>query len=114
MDEFWVIITFESSSGEKPVDVFIKKQQKKTKAKLVHTIRLLRHYGNMLGMPHSKALGGGLYELRIRGKEELRICYCFTHQRKIYLLHAFKKQTQQTPQKELEVAITRMRKLTEK
>jgi phage-related protein len=66
----------------------------------------------MLGLPHSKALGGGIYELRIRGKEELRFFYCFTKQRTIYLLHAFKKQTQQTPHKDFDLARARMKELT--
>jgi phage-related protein len=108
----WVILTYETNRGEKPVDEFIKKQQSQGRSKIVHNVRLLRQYGNMLGMPHSKALGGGLYELRIRGKEELRIFYCFTGQKTIYLLHAFKKQKQQTSHKELELAVSRMRELT--
>lgn len=108
----WTILTYENSRGEKPVDEFIKKQQPQARSKIVHNVRLLHQYGNMLGMPHSKTLGGGLYELRIRGKEELRIFYCFTKQKTIYLLHAFKKQKQQTSQKELELALLRMRGLT--
>ena len=62
-------------------------------------------------MPHSKALGAGLYELRIRGKEEIRLLYCFTSERTIYLLHGIKKQTQQTPKKELDLALERMKSL---
>ncbi len=108
----WTVITFESKRGEKPVDLFIKQQQPQARAKIVHIIRLLQQYGNMLGMPHAKMFGSGLYELRIRGKEELRIVYCFKKQI-IYLIHAFKKQTQKTPQKELETAYQRMEVLTE-
>ncbi len=108
----WVILTYETSRGEQPVDEFIKKQQPQGRSKIAHNVRLLRQYGNMLGMPHSKALREGLYELRIRGKEELRIFYCFTQQKTIYLLHAFKKQKQQTPPKELELALSRMKELT--
>jgi len=104
----WRIITYETSRGEKPVDEFIKKQRPQARSKIVHTVRLLRQYGNMLGMPHSKALGKGLYELRIRGREELRIFYCFTQKKTIYLLHAFKKQKQHVPQKELDLALLRM------
>ena len=78
----WKVITYETTRGEKPIDAFIKKQQVQGRAKIIHTIRLLMQYGNLLGMPHSKALGNGLYELRIRGKEELRIFYCY----KNYLL----------------------------
>jgi len=103
----WNILLFESSRGEKPVDEFIKKQRPQAKAKIVHTIKLLGEYGNQLGMPHAKILVSGLYELRIRGKEELRFLYCFK-QRTIYLLHAFKKQTRKTPQRELHLALERM------
>lgn len=107
----WIILTYETNSGEKSVDLFIKKQQSQARSKIIHNIRLLQEYGNTLGMPHAKMLGRGLYELRIRGKEELRILYFFK-QRNIYLLHAFKKQKQQTPQKDIELAFLRMKDLT--
>ena len=106
----WTILTYETTSGEKPVDLFIKKQQPQARSKIIHNVRLLQEYGNMLGMPHSKMLDRGLCELRIRGKEELRIFYFFK-KRTIYLLHAIKKQKQQTPQKELELALLRMKEL---
>ena len=108
----WSILTYETGREEKPVDEFIRKQQPQAKAKIVHSIRLLRQYGNLLGMPHSKTLGSGLHELRIRGKEELRLFYCFTSRRAIYLLHALKKQKQETPQKEIDIAKKRMQSLT--
>ena len=107
----WTIETFETSSKDKPVDEFIKKQQPQAKAKIAHHVSLLKQYGIKLGMPHAKMLGGGLYELRIRGKEELRIFYCFAR-KTIYLLHAFKKQKQETPQKELDIARKRKKSLT--
>lgn len=107
----WNIITFETPRGEKPINEFIKKQNPAVRSKIIHKIRLLKQYGNKLGMPHARMLGRELYELRIRGKEELRIFYCFEKQT-IYLLHAFKKQTQDTPQKELNLALNRMKRLT--
>lgn len=108
----WNIETYETRSGEKVVDEFIKKQQPQAKAKIAHIVKLLKQYGNKLGLPHSKALGSGLYELRIRGKEELRIIYCFAKQKTIYLLHGFKKQTQQIPLKELDIGLKRKKTLT--
>lgn len=92
--------------------ILLKKQQSQAQSKIIHNVRLLKQYGNMLGLPHSKALGEGLYELRIRGKEEIRIIYCFHQNRTIYLLHAFKKQTQKLPLKEFELASKRMQELT--
>ena len=111
-ENIWTILTYETNSGEKVVDKFIKSQQSQAKAKIAHTVKLLKYHGNKLGMPHSKELGSGLYELRIRGKEELRIMYTFTSQRTINLLHAFKKQTRETPQKDLYLALQRLRSLT--
>ncbi|MBI3290617.1 type II toxin-antitoxin system RelE/ParE family toxin [Candidatus Microgenomates bacterium] len=108
----WNIETYETASGEKIVDEFIKKQQPQTIAKIAHDVKLLKQYGNKLGLPHSKALGAGLYELRIRGREEIRILYCFRPGKTIYLLHGFKKQTKQIPLRELDVALQRMKDLT--
>lgn len=113
MDEtLWKVVTFETINGDKPVDEFIEKQQTKARAKILHAVRLLRQHGNRLTMPHSKMLESRIYELRIRGKEELRILYCFTPGKIIYLLHGFKKQTQKTPQKDIEIALKRLRLLT--
>ncbi|OIO15498.1 addiction module toxin RelE [Candidatus Gottesmanbacteria bacterium CG11_big_fil_rev_8_21_14_0_20_37_11] len=102
----WNILLFESPRGEKPVEEFIKKQQPQAQAKILHKINLLQQYGSRLGIPHSKLLGSGIYELRIRGKEEIRICYCF-RKRTIHLLHAFKKQSQKTPRNEFMTALRR-------
>lgn len=103
----WKVVFFESRRGEKPVEEFFYNQQLQAQAKMLHLFELFKTYGSQLGMPHAKHLGLGIYELRIRGKEELRIFYGFK-QRTIYLLHAFKKQTQKTPRREFEIAKQRL------
>jgi len=105
----WEIKLFETPRGEKPVECFIKRESESAQSKILHDLGLLEQFGPTLGMPHSKLLETGLYELRIRGKNEIRIFYCF-HKSRIYLLQGFSKQSQKTPQKELKVA--RIRKLT--
>lgn len=62
-------------------------------------------------MPHCKKLTSDIFELRIRGKEEVRILYS-TRKGDIYLLHAFKKKSQKTPAKEIKIAEQRMALLT--
>lgn len=109
----WTILFYETSSGERLVEKFIQKQQPQARGKIFHLIDLLEHYGALLTMPHAKQLGRNLYELRIRGKGEIRILYGFK-KRIIYLVHAFKKQTQKTPQKELETALQRLQSLIDK
>lgn len=103
----WNVITFETPRGEKPIDEFFKKQSFQTQSKITHLLDLLELHGSTLGMPHSKRLDKNLFELRIRGKQELRILYCF-QKRDVMLLHVFKKQTQKTPRKEIETALKRI------
>ncbi len=85
------------------VEQFLGSLSKKEIAKTIRTIELLEEFGNNLGMPHSKHLSDGLLELRVRGTRELRIFYTF-HKNKAYLLHAFIKKTQKTPEKEIATA----------
>ncbi|MBU0569907.1 type II toxin-antitoxin system RelE/ParE family toxin [Patescibacteria group bacterium] len=107
----WDIILFETARGEKPVEEFIKSLDSSTIAKVAHEIDLLEKHGPFLGMPHARKLCKELYELRIRGKQEIRIIYLF-FKRNIYLLHAFKKKKQKTPRKEISTAKKRLVVLT--
>ena len=107
----WKITEYETARGERPVADFIKRQQPQTIAKIVHLIDLLEIHGSLLSMPHAKKLETNMYELRVRGKEEIRIIYGFK-EKTIYLLHGFKKQKQKTPLKEIEIARQRYLALT--
>lgn len=107
----WKILEYESARGERPVAEFIKDQQPQAIAKISHLIDFLEIHGNLLGMPHAKRLEPNLYELRVRGKEEIRMIYGFIG-KTIYLLSGFKKQKQKTPRKELEIAKQRYLSLT--
>ena len=49
-------------------------------------------YGPDLGMPHTRAMGEGLFELRLRSTEGIaRIFYCTMIGKKIMILHQFMK-----------------------
>jgi phage-related protein len=75
-------------------------------------IELLMEHGPSLKMPHSKSLGQSLFELRPHGKEGIgRALYCFVAGRKVTVVHAFIKKTQETPQRELKIARTRVKEL---
>lgn len=69
----------------------------------------MEEYGANLGMPHIYPMGGGLFELRIRGQDGIaRVLFCTMVGRKIIMLHCFIKKTQKTPKKDLDIAIKRM------
>ena len=75
-------------------------------------IELLAEHGPNLRLPHSRAMGDGLFELRPKGKSGIgRAFYCFLVGRRIVILHAFIKKTPQTPDKDLKLARKRMKEL---
>ena len=69
-------------------------------------------YGPNLGMPYTRAMGNGLFEIRAHGREGIgRIFYCTIVERKIVMLHGFIKKTEKTPAKELAMALRRMKEV---
>jgi phage-related protein len=75
-------------------------------------LELLMEFGPNLRMPHSRAMGDGLFEIRARGRGGIgRALYCFLVGRRVVILHAFIKKTQDTPAKELQIARRRMREV---
>ncbi|MBI2086626.1 MAG: type II toxin-antitoxin system RelE/ParE family toxin [Candidatus Zambryskibacteria bacterium] len=66
---------------------FINKLDFNLEEQVVSLIYALADHGHLLRMPYSKALGRGLFELRILGQIQIRIFYCF-YEDKVYLLYA--------------------------
>ena len=75
-------------------------------------IELLTEFGPSLRLPHSRAMGDGLFELRPRGRSGIgRAFYCFMVGKRVVVLHAFVKRTQQTPDRELKMARKRLKEI---
>lgn len=75
-------------------------------------VELLMKHGPNLPLPYSRAFGGGLLELRPRGKSGIgRAFYCFLIDRRVVILHAFVKKSRQTPNRELTLARKRMKEV---
>ena len=69
-------------------------------------------YGADLRMPHSRALGAGLFELRPKGPEGIgRVFYCTQVGRVIVILHSFIKKTQETPDAVMRMARKRLKEV---
>lgn len=81
-------------------------------ADYAHLLELLAEHGLNLRLPHSRAMGEGLFELRPRGRAGVgRAFYCFLVGRRVVVVHAFVKKTQQTPDKDLKLARKRMKEI---
>ncbi len=115
MDRQWKIMLYESTTGDKPVERFIKSLEEKGQAKVHNAIELLKEYGIRLGSPHSKKLlGTSLWELRILGTDTIRIFYIAISGQRFLLLHGFKKKTQKTLIKDIHIAQNRLREFQKK
>jgi len=63
-------------------------------------------------MPHTRAMGEGLFELRLKASEGIaRVFYCTLIGKKIVMLHQFIKKSERTPPKELTKARRRMKEV---
>jgi phage-related protein len=69
-------------------------------------------FGPHLGMPFTRPMGDGLFELRAKGKEGIgRAFFCTAVGHIILILHAFIKKSQKTPRRDLELARRRLREV---
>jgi phage-related protein len=81
-------------------------------ARYIHLTERMLIYGANLGMPHTKPMKDGLFELRMKSKEGIgRVLYCTLVNKKIIMLHSFIKKTQKTPLKDLKLGISRMKEV---
>lgn len=97
--------------GRNPVGDFLDKN-KRIKIKVTMIIKNINEFGLISAIPHLKKLTGlPLWEIRILGKDSARILYAHSDGEKIVLLHAFKKKTNKTPKKEIDIAMRRLNKL---
>jgi phage-related protein len=72
----------------------------------------MQSFGPNLGMPLTRAMGEGLFEIRARGREGLgRALFCTRIGQEIVILHAFIKKTPRTPRRDLQLARERLREV---
>jgi phage-related protein len=68
--------------------------------------------GPHLGEPHTKALGDGLLEIRLKGAEGIaRVMFCTLVGRRIVVLHSFVKKTDKTPTADMALSRKRLKEI---
>ncbi|MCG8333587.1 MAG: type II toxin-antitoxin system RelE/ParE family toxin [Proteobacteria bacterium] len=55
------------------------------------------------------SIGKGVREIRIKVKEQFRVIYIASFSDKVYVLHAFKKKSQKTAKRDLDIAKHRLK-----
>lgn len=104
MKEKW-IVTFYSKDVKQKIEKF----PRGILAKYARVTTMMESYGPYIGMPHTKHLGKGLIEMRLKAIEGTgRVFYVALNQNEIVVLHSIIKKTEKTPQKELDIAYKRL------
>jgi phage-related protein len=81
-------------------------------ARFIRYAERMEVFGPDLGMPHTRAMKSGLFELRLKAAEGIgRVFYCTLSGHRIVVLHQFVKKSQKTPPKESEIARRRMKEV---
>ena len=105
---------YTTSAGRSPVKDFLLELPEGTRLEVADAIALL-DAGRKLEMPLSRNLSSirpGLHELRFRDKAgQVRIIYYIKRSEAIYLIHGFRKKTQEINRKELDVVLKRLKEI---
>ena len=81
-------------------------------ARFVRYAERMEVYGPDLGMPHTRSMGDGLFELRLKAAEGIaRVFFCTAVGRRIVMLHQFVKKSVKTPKREIKIAQNRMKEI---
>lgn len=91
------------------VEQFVLKLPPGLGAKYLRLTDLMLEFGPNPGVPRTRPMAGGLFELRVKGQEGIaRVFYCTVIGKRIVMLHGFVKKSQKTPTKELKIARRRL------
>lgn len=98
---------FQTERGRRPAEEFLDGLDAVAQRKFFFKRQSLEQFDPRLPEPHAKRLGDGIYELRFPGRDaDFRMLYFFDGTR-VMFTNGFKKQTQKTPRREIELAIQR-------
>lgn len=103
---------YSTHQGNEPVRDWLKELATQDR-KAVGVDIATAEYGWPVGMPVSRAMGNGLFEVRtsLSGNRISRVLFAIVDNN-ILLLHGFIKKTRKTPRHDLDLALKRLRQLS--
>lgn len=113
----FVIEYYEALNGKQYVKEFLDELESENGELWNITVGLVKNlkYSKYHILPYSKAIYGGLFEIRPRtGKNTCRINYCFAGKQKIYLLNGFVKKDKKAQEREIKKARKLMQECKER
>jgi phage-related protein len=81
-------------------------------ANFLHIAEMIEAFGPALGIPYTKTLKDGLFEIRAKGKEGIgRSFFCTVKGKEVVILQSFVKKSQKIPKKETKIARNRLKEV---
>ena|SRR3989344_3913093 len=109
MKQQFLVVYYENEVGDKPARDFVFGLDIKQRSKVLRDLSQLEEFGIGSHIPDTKKLvGTPLWELRILGKDNIRVLYVLKLGRRILVLHGFIKKRQKTPTREINIALKRL------
>jgi len=97
-----------SSERENPIKEFLDSLEGIQQAKILRLFQYIEEYGLQTISSHlKKVTNTPLWEIRILGKDNIRIFYVAPERNAVLILHGFMKKKQKTPRKEIKLALQR-------
>jgi len=98
---------------DKIVDAELEALPADMRARFVYISRLIEEFGlDRVREPHVKHLRGSLWEMRMKGRDGIsRALYVTTSGRRVIVVRAFIKKTQETPARDINLALQRAKEL---
>lgn len=102
------VIYYMTLTGQRPIGEFLDSLSGKQQTKILRVVNLIRDYGLEQARPYVKKLiNTPFWEIRILGKDNIRVVYVVPYKDTVLILHGFLKKSQKTPAKELNLAFSR-------
>jgi len=110
-----IILYYTTSKGKNPISDFLDSLTPQQQTKILRVIFAIKEYGIEAAIPHvKKILNLPLWEIRILGKDNIRVFYVVPYKNTVLVLHGFIKKTQKTPNKEIKIALSRYREWSQR
>ncbi|HET7329254.1 type II toxin-antitoxin system RelE/ParE family toxin [Dyella sp.] len=105
-------MTWQISYYNTRVTAYIENWPAGVRASFLRIVETMVELGPDIGMPHTRAMGASLFEVRAKGREGIgRAFYCTVVGRRIVILHAIIKKTEKTPAHDLDIARARLKEV---
>lgn len=108
------VVFYTPKRKKSPISEFLDNCKVSLRAKIIRQLKYVQEFGLTPAVPNLRKLKGTpLWELRILGKDNVRIICAKIRNRQIVILHIFRKKKQKTPTRELNIALGRYKDLTD-